>query len=229
MASEKDKTKGMNPSASNSTNKSSERKENEKPADIKIILLGDYSEGKSKLVERFLIDEFVPRQLSTYALTVFRHQAKMNNKTFEVDFWDTAGQDRFASIHPSYFHRAHACILVFDVTRKETYTHLVEWYKELLQYRKGIPVVVVANKIDVDYKVTEKSFNFAKKRMLAFHFCSAADGTNVVKMFTETIAAAVDFIEKPPSDYVEDVLRTIDYIDHREKAQKEKANKEKPK
>ena len=61
---------------------------------------------------------------------------------------DTAGQERFNSMHPSYYYRAHACILVFDVTRKVTYQHLQEWYDELMQYRPGLPTLVVANKID---------------------------------------------------------------------------------
>lgn len=90
----------------------------------------------------------VPQQLSTYALTVFRYKADVDGRQVEVDFWDTAGQERFASMHPSYYFRAHCCILVFDVTRKPTYEHLKNWYKELQQYRKDIPTIVVANKID---------------------------------------------------------------------------------
>ena len=41
-----------------------------------------------------------------------------------ADIWDTAGQDRFNSLHPSYYYRAHACVMVFDVTRKVTYKNL---------------------------------------------------------------------------------------------------------
>lgn len=84
-------------------------------------------------------------------------------------------------MHSSYYYRAHACIMVFDVTRKVTYKNLEKWYDELQQHCKGIPTVVVANKIDIDYKVTSKSFNFAAKRKLPFFFVSASDGTNVVK------------------------------------------------
>lgn len=72
-----------------------------------------------------------------------------------TDFWDTAGQERFSSMHPSYYYRAHACILVFDVTRKATYKNLSEWYGELRQYCEGIPCLLVANKIDVDYNVSD--------------------------------------------------------------------------
>lgn len=70
-----------------------------------------------------------------------------------ADIWDTAGQERFNSMHSSYYYRAHACIMVFDVTRKVTYKNLETWYDELQEHCKGIPTLVVANKIDIDYKV----------------------------------------------------------------------------
>ena len=101
------------------------------PADLKVILLGDSAVGKSKLVERFLMGDYHPRQLSTYALTLFRHTADVDGQDVQVDFWDTAGQERFSSMHPSYYFGAHACILAFDVTRKITYKNLNDWYKEL--------------------------------------------------------------------------------------------------
>jgi Rab-like protein 2 len=56
-------------------------------------------------------------------------------------------------MHPSYYYRAHCCVLVFDVTRKITYQHLSDWYSELREYCSDIPCVLVANKIDVDYNV----------------------------------------------------------------------------
>jgi Rab-like protein 2 len=70
-----------------------------------------------------------------------------------TDFWDTAGQEAFNRMHPSYYYRAHCCVLVFDVTRKVTYQHLADWYKELREHCENIPCVLVANKIDVDYNV----------------------------------------------------------------------------
>ena len=43
------------------------------PADIKLILLGDSAVGKSKLVERFLLNDYEERASSTHALTMYRH------------------------------------------------------------------------------------------------------------------------------------------------------------
>ena len=107
-----------------------------------------------------------------------------------VDFWDTAGQERFQNLHPSYYHGASACILVFDVERKVTYKNLEKWYSEMRGYCETIPCICVANKIDTNEKVISAKFKFPQKHGLAFEFCSAADGTNVVKLFNDAIRAA---------------------------------------
>ena len=44
----------------------------------------------------------------------------MSERDVLIDFWDTAGQERFNTMHRSYYHQAHACIMVFDATRKVT-------------------------------------------------------------------------------------------------------------
>jgi len=176
---------------------------------IKIICLGDSAVGKSKLVERFLMDGYKPQQLSTYALTLFNHKAQIDGKTVSVDFWDTAGQERFNSMHPSYYHQAQACILVFDCTRKITYKNLTEWLKDLRQYRPEIPCLCAANKIDEDMEMTKKQFAFAKKHKMPFYFVSAADGTNVVKMFKDSIRAAMDY-KHNSTDFMDEVMRELE-------------------
>jgi Rab-like protein 2 len=60
-------------------------------ADVKIILLGDSAVGKSKLVDRFLINDYKEKQLSTYALTMFRHSTLIEGVAINIDIWDTAG------------------------------------------------------------------------------------------------------------------------------------------
>jgi|EP00670_Eutreptiella_braarudii_P000940 Rab-like protein 2 len=174
------------------------KKEEETP--IKVILLGDSAVGKSKLVERFLMDGYQPQQLSTYALTLFGYEAKRDGKTVNVNFWDTAGQERFNKMHPSYYHEAHCCILVFDITRKVTYKNLEKWFEELMEFRPGIPCLVAANKIDIDLEVIKKTFNFATKRGLQLFYVSASEGTNVVKMFEEAITLGIHFRDNPPED-----------------------------
>ncbi|XP_060161800.1 rab-like protein 2B isoform X5 [Globicephala melas] len=178
---------------------------------VKIICLGDSAVGKSKLMERFLMDGFQPRQLSTHALTLYKHTATVDGKTVLVDFWDTAGQERFQSMHASYYHKAHACIMVFDVQRKITYKNLSTWYAELREFRPEIPCIVVANKIDADIKMTQKSFSFARKFSLPLYFVSAADGTNVVKLFSDAIRLAVSY-KQNSRDFMDEVLQELESI-----------------
>jgi len=185
------------------------RRADESDGDVKIILLGDSAVGKSKLVERFLMNDYQPRQLSTYALTLFRYNATVEGEKVKVDFWDTAGQERFNSMHAAYYHMAHACVICFDVTRKQTYKNLPAWYKELREYRPGIPVICIANKVDVDTKVTTKEFGFPKKHDLTFFFCSASDGTNVVQAFDHAIHRAIEYSKKPSEDFVDQVMGLI--------------------
>lgn len=218
---------------------SDEGKDGEEPLsdpDVKVILLGDSAVGKTKMVERYMDDDFNPRQLSTYALTMFRRNVTIDVKgpggggedkgegkdddggggggkrTVAVDIWDTAGQERFNKMHPAYYHRAHACILVFDVTRKNTYQHLSDWYEELRESCETIPCILVANKIDVDYNVTKKNFKFAATNNLPFYFVSAADGTNIVKVFEAAISAGLHHKEVGGDDFLAEALRVVDSL-----------------
>ena len=179
------------------------------PADVKIILLGDSAVGKTKLVERFLMDEYNPQQLSTYALTMFRKNLDIDGKNVKVDIWDTAGQERFNKMHPAYYHRAHACILCFDVTRKATYQHLGAWYDEMRDACENIPCILVANKIDIDYQVTRKNFKFASSKNIPFYFVSAADGTNVVKVFRAAVESALDYKDNS-GDFMNEAYKLLD-------------------
>ncbi|KAH1185788.1 rab-like protein 2B isoform X2 [Mauremys mutica] len=185
---------------------------------VKIICLGDSAVGKSKLMERFLLDGFRSQQLSTFALTLYKYTTNVDGKNILVDFWDTAGQERFQSMHASYYHKAHACIMVFDVQRKVTYKNLNNWYKELREFRPEIPCIVVANKIDADMKVTQKSFNFARKFNLPFYFVSAADGTNVVKLFSDAIKLAVAY-KQNSGDFMDEVMRELENFELQKKGE----------
>ncbi|KAK6645406.1 Rab-like protein 2A [Polyplax serrata] len=180
-----------------------------KKSHVKVICLGDSAVGKSKLVERFLLDNYKPQQLSTYALQLFRYETYLDKEPVTVEFWDTAGQDTFKSMHPSYYHGAHCCILVFDATRKVTYKNLPNWLKELREFRPNIPVLCAANKIDANAEATQKSYAFPQKNNLPFYYVSASDGTNVVRLFKDAIEAAVDS-KKNSTDITDQIIEELE-------------------
>ena len=179
-------------------------------ADLKLIIIGDTASGKSKLVERFLLDNYEQRQMSTYALTMYRHTKVVDGRPYKIDIWDTAGQEQYNNLHPSYYFAADACVMVFDVTRKSTYINLKKWYSELKKYCPSIPVVLVANKIDLKPSVTSKKFMFATKTGMDLYYASAADGTNVVRIFEEVLDKGIKYHNDPKDSYVRDVLDVLD-------------------
>ncbi|KAM6420576.1 rab-like protein 2B [Pluvialis apricaria] len=61
-------------------------------------------------------------------------------------------------------------------------------------------------------KVTQKSFNFARKFSLPFYFVSAADGTNVVKLFNDAIKLAVAY-KQNSGDFMDEVMRELESFD----------------
>ena len=167
------------------------------------------------------MSSYEPRQDSTYGLMLFRHDYKdADGNVYPIDFWDTAGQETFNKMHPSYYDRADCCILVCDATRVLTYQNFKKWYSELSQYRKGIPVLVVVNQIDRNRGITTKPFKFAEKRNFPLFFCSAAEGTNVVAMFHAAIEAAIASKLKGPKDFIDSVYATLDYFEQKENTEK---------
>ncbi|XP_042233292.1 rab-like protein 2A isoform X2 [Homarus americanus] len=161
------------------------------------------------LVERFLMDGYQHQQFSTFALTLYRYRTKVENTDVLVDFWDTAGQERFQTMHPSYYHQAHAAILVFDGTRKVTYKNLPNWYKELRQHRPEIPCFCAVNKIDENEDIAGKSFAFPEKNNIPMYYVSASSGTNVVKLFKDAIRAAFQY-KKNPTDFTDQIMEELE-------------------
>ena len=177
------------------------------PADIKLILLGDSAVGKSKLVERFLLNDYEERTSSTYALTMYRHNTTVNGKEMKIDIWDTAGQESFNELHPSYYFGAHGCILVFDAQRRITYQNLKTWYKEMRNHCPEIPCIIIANKIDIDERCTQRKYKFVEELGVPFNFVSAANGTNVVQIFRDALDMALKYKEDPnKDDFMNDVM-----------------------
>lgn len=148
-------------------------------------------------MERFLLDDYEERTSSTHALTMYRHMYTAHGVEHKVDIWDTAGQESFNELHPTYYFGAHVVILVFDANRKVTYQNLKNWYKEMRSQCPHIPCMVIANKIDMDEKATARKYKFIEEIGCEFNFVSAADGTNVVAVFKQALEMGLHYKANP--------------------------------
>ena len=184
---------------------------------FKILLIGDAGVGKTSFVHWVKERAFNAMTQPTIGCSFVSHTLELPQNIREntklsaitLNIWDTAGQERFNKMHPAYYHRAHACILCFDVTRKATYQHLGAWYDEMRDACENIPCILVANKIDIDYQVTRKNFKFASSKNIPFYFVSAADGTNVVKVFRAAVESALDYKDNS-GDFMNEAYKLLD-------------------
>jgi Ras-related protein Rab-5C len=120
-------------------------------SDPKLVLLGDASVGKSSLLCRFYRNEFDPHVFTTIGETFVTHTFHLRGQDLTVRLWDTPGQDQYASHSALCVRDASACIVVYDVTRPDTFLHAQEHisrYTMNCKLRNSI-VVVAGNKRDL--------------------------------------------------------------------------------
>ncbi|KAK4798632.1 hypothetical protein SAY86_030958 [Trapa natans] len=157
---------------------------------FKILLIGDSGVGKSSLLVSF-ISSSAEGLAPTIGVDFKIKQLTVGGKRLKLTIWDTAGQERFRTLTSSYYRNAQGIILVYDVTRRETFTNLSSvWAKEVELYstNRNCMKMLVGNKVDKDSErtvSTEEGVALAKELGCLFVECSAKTRTNVEQCFEE--------------------------------------------
>ncbi|AJT75434.1 Vps21p [Saccharomyces cerevisiae YJM1248] len=157
---------------------------------IKLVLLGEAAVGKSSIVLRFVSNDFAENKEPTIGAAFLTQRVTINEHTVKFEIWDTAGQERFASLAPMYYRNAQAALVVYDVTKPQSFIKARHWVKELHeQASKDIIIALVGNKIDMlqeggERKVArEEGEKLAEEKGLLFFETSAKTGENVNNVF----------------------------------------------
>ena len=122
---------------------------------LKIVLLGDGAVGKTNIRKNYLGQGFTKDHLMTIgadfaaADKVLQIEDKEYNITFQI--WDLAGQGTFNQVRSMYYRGVFGALVVFDVTRKNSFDNLSSWIKELYKNsnRGAVPIVILGNKYDL--------------------------------------------------------------------------------
>ena len=82
-------------------------------------------------------------------------------------------------------------------------------------YCPHIPCIVIANKIDIDERATQRKYKFVEELGVPFNFVSAANGTNVVQIFKDALNLALEYKANPPKDdFMQDVMDLLNETEH---------------
>ncbi|MES1913410.1 MAG: Ras- protein Rab-2A [Cercozoa sp. M6MM] len=162
----------------------------------KYIIIGDTGVGKSCVLLQFTDNRFQPVHDLTIGVEFGARMVKIEDEQIKLQIWDTAGQESFRSITRSYYRGAAGALLVYDITRRETFKHLTRWLEEARQHgNQNMTIMLIGNKSDLDHRrqVTfEEGEQFAQEHGLIFLETSAKDGTNVEQAFLSTARAIYD-------------------------------------
>ncbi|XP_050228048.1 ras-related protein RABC2a-like [Mercurialis annua] len=168
---------------------------------FKIVLIGDQGVGKSSLLVSF-VSGAVTDLPSTIGTDIKIKQITVGGKRLKLTFWDTAGQERFRTLTSSYYRDAHGIILVYDVTRKQSFTNLANlWIKEVDLYSTNIGCIkmLVGNKVDKESERAvsrEEGMDLAKQLGFLFVESSAKTRENVEKCFDDLALKILEESEK---------------------------------
>ena len=145
---------------------------------IKIALLGDSRVGKSTIVNKFINLDFKDDLLSTIGSDRFETKFTLKNgEKIKLIIWDTAGQERFRSIALKALKAVQGVILVFDLSKRDTFENVNKWIETANENLKTPNLVLFGNKADLDktmWKVTkEEAEDFAQKLNMKYFETSA--------------------------------------------------------
>ena len=148
---------------------------------FKIALVGDASVGKTTFLIRHLTGDFKSEYVPTMGVDVFPLRLWTNYGMIIFDMWD-CGSD---GLRDGYYTQAQGAVLMFDVTKRETYDSLENWHSEVSRVAGDIPFVVCGNKVDVlGREVSPRNITFHREHThVTYYDISAKSNYNYEKPF----------------------------------------------
>ena len=156
---------------------------------FKISLIGDSNVGKTSIIIRFIDDFFKEETQSTIGIDFKVVSLELEPNIYgKMQIWDTCGSERFKSLTTSFIKSCTAFVLVFDLTRKNSFNNIEQWIKIICENTTPKYMILIGNKSDLitQREVSKESvLNFCREKKFNYIEVSAKNNDNVEKMFKE--------------------------------------------
>ena len=159
---------------------------------LKVLLTGAAAVGKTSLVQRFIKNRFAANYKLTVGVDILTKDVEFRpGEVATLSIWDIGGQQRFEFIRSTFYKGAAGALLVFDLTRDQTYQETRKWLAEIRQFAgENIPFVLIGNKLDLIEDVgvvidRDEARQFAESEGSIYLETSAKTGEGVDEAFTE--------------------------------------------
>ena len=137
-----------------------------------LLLIGDGGVGKTSVMKRYVNKKFDAAKIATSGVDFCSVKYKSDTgEDCRVKIWDTAGQERFRQLTNSFFKDADGVIVTFDLTQQDTFLNSRDWINSVFKYKdKGIPMVLVGNKIDLADQEGQRAVDMSQGTDLATQY-----------------------------------------------------------
>jgi Ras-related protein Rab-5C len=158
---------------------------------FKVVLVGESGVGKTSIITQFIDQTFQEDQQSTTGGTFSTKSVVCDNgKTLKFEIWDTAGQERYRSLTKMFYKDANAAVLVFDITRQDSFEELQNYWAQQIKECSPPEIIlaVAANKSDLINKEAvdeEKSRAFANELGAIYVSTTATTVESINELFIE--------------------------------------------
>ena len=186
----------------------------------KIIFIGDVNVGKTTIINRIQGNDFEERYDATIGIDFCLKIIKHNNNEIKLQMWDTAGQEKYRGLIPSYIRNSSMIILVYDVTSKKSFENIPKWI-DFIQSIEKTKMVICGNKIDLNNRVITDDMAKELKNTYTdldiLHFeVSAKNNSNMNDMFYEVVANLPIFDEYTDKKKLMEELKKENKTDEKE-------------
>ena len=178
--------------------------------DLKIIIVGDISVGKTSIITRFTKDKFEEKPSATISPVFSKKVIKINEIFFNVNIWDLPGQDRNPIATNSFVKDSNGIMYCCDVNNIKTRDNLTAWEETLKSKEaiENIPKIIIENKCDLlgDENNYQDDINSLRKfsKILGcknFFRTSAKNGYNVKEAIDYLINEIIKEIKEEDIEY----------------------------
>ncbi|PRP83212.1 ras-related protein Rab-11B-like [Planoprotostelium fungivorum] len=157
-----------------------------------VVVVGDSGVGKTNVAGRFVNDQFNSDTKATICVEFTHSEVTLKDGTnVKIQIWDTAGQERFRALARGYYRGAAGALIVFDVTKLNTFDNVESWLRELRDFTEGpLTIMMVGNKCDLTQHrevSTEQAIAFSEENELMYIETSALMGDNIREAFNQLV------------------------------------------
>ena len=159
----------------------------------KVIFIGDANTGKTSIINRIIDNPFNDTYEVSIGIDFMSKNIRFRGQNIKIQIWDSAGQEKYKGLIPSYVRNSSIVFIVYDISRRTSFENVQNWISFVKNIEKTT-MILCGNKTDLNREVeTKEGEEVAEREGIKFFECSAKTNENIKYMFYASIAGLPTF------------------------------------